>query len=123
MMCPKADHRVTGTKRWPCLARVSTRDQNLTGQIDALKAAGTARSFNGLANSGKHFPALLCHHYSRHPSGCRLQLWLGATRPIELVIEANDDRVEIGAYADRSNRVEVVVLAAEIVEVIFDLSR
>ena len=50
-------------------------------------------------------------------------LGLRATRPIELVIEANDDRVEIGAYADRGNRVEIVVLGAEIVEVIFDLAR
>jgi ATP dependent DNA ligase domain len=50
-----------------------------------------------------------------------LQLWLGAAGPIELVIEANDDRVEIGAYADRRNCVEVVVFAAEIVEVVLNL--
>jgi hypothetical protein len=54
--------------------------------------------------------------------GLTIWLWLGAARPIELVIEANDDRVEIGVYADRGNRVEIVVLAAEIVEVILDLS-
>jgi len=53
--------------------------------------------------------------------GLTIWLWLGAARPIELVIEANDDRVEIGVYADRGNRVEIVVLAAEIVEVILDL--
>jgi hypothetical protein len=30
--------------------------------------------------------------------------------------------VEIGAYADRGNGVEIVVLAAEVVEIIFDLA-
>src|SRR6516164_5562996 len=51
-----------------------------------------------------------------------LPLWLGPTRPIEFVIEANDDRMKIGADADRSNRVEIVVLAAEVVEIILDLA-
>src|SRR6516164_8322377 len=50
-----------------------------------------------------------------------LRLRLGAARPIELVIEANDDRVEIGVYADRGNRNEIVVFGAEVVEVILDL--
>ena len=49
-----------------------------------------------------------------------LKAW--AARPIEPVIEADDDRVEIGAYADRGNGVEIVVLAAEVVKVILDLA-
>ena len=59
------------------------------------------------------------------PAGSRVGLCclrLGAARPIEPVIEADDDRVEIGAYADRGNGVEIVVLAAEVVKVIFDLA-
>jgi hypothetical protein len=44
-------------------------------------------------------------------------LGLGAARPIEPVIEANGDRVEIGANADRRNGVEIVVPAAEVIEI------
>ena len=51
---------------------------------------------------------------------CRLRL--GAARPIETIIEADDDRVEIGAYADRRNAAEIVVLAAEVIEIILDLA-
>jgi len=50
------------------------------------------------------------------------RLGLGAARPIKPLIEADDDRVEIGADADRGNGVEIVVLAAEVVEVILDLA-
>ena len=49
-------------------------------------------------------------------------LGLGAARPIEPVIEANGDRVEIGANADRRNSVEIVVPAAEVIEIVFDLA-
>jgi len=49
-------------------------------------------------------------------------LGLGAARPIEPVIEANDDRVEIGANADRRNGVEIVILAPEVIEIILDLA-
>ena len=48
-------------------------------------------------------------------------LRLGTARPIEPVIQSNDDRVEIGVYADRGNEVEIVVLGAEIVEIILNL--
>jgi hypothetical protein len=54
--------------------------------------------------------------------GYRCVLGLGAARPIEPVIEANDDRVEIGAHADRRKGVEIVVLAAEVIEIILDLA-
>jgi hypothetical protein len=49
-------------------------------------------------------------------------LGLGAARPTEPVIEANDDRVEIGANADRRNGVEIVILAPEVIEIILDLA-
>ena len=49
-------------------------------------------------------------------------LRLGAAGPIELVIEPNGQSVEIGLHAYGRNRIEIVVLAPEIVEVIFDLA-
>src|SRR5215467_745773 len=52
----------------------------------------------------------------------RALLRLGAARPVEPVIEANNDRVQIGAYAGRRNEIEIVVLAAKVVEIIFDLA-
>ena len=49
-------------------------------------------------------------------------LGLGTARPIELVIETDRQSVEIGVYTDRGNRVEIVALAAEVVEIILDLA-
>src|SRR3974377_472719 len=44
------------------------------------------------------------------------------TRPIETVVETQNQRIHVGADADWSQH-EVIVLAAEIVEVEFDLAR
>src|SRR5262249_18127107 len=49
-------------------------------------------------------------------------LWLGAARPIELVIDAGCQHVQIGTYGHRRNRREIIIFAAEIVEVILDLA-
>src|SRR5262249_19133666 len=50
-------------------------------------------------------------------------LWLGAARPIDLVIDADGQGVEIGAHTDGRDRIEIIVLAAEIVEIVLDLAR
>ena len=51
------------------------------------------------------------------------RLGLGAARPIEPVIETDNKRVEVGLHAHGRDRVEIVVPATEIVEVIFDFRR
>ena len=48
-------------------------------------------------------------------------LWLGAARPVELVIDADCQGVEVRADGDRRDP-EIVVSAAEIVEVVLDLA-
>ena len=50
------------------------------------------------------------------------RLGLRAARPIELIIEAYGQGVEIGLHAYGRDRVEIVVLCAEIIEVVFDLT-
>src|SRR5262249_9622100 len=54
------------------------------------------------------------HHHFR--------LWLWAPRPIELIIDAGCQHVQIGAYGHRRNRREIIIFATEIVEVILDLA-
>jgi hypothetical protein len=49
------------------------------------------------------------------------RLWFGAARPIELIIEAHRERVQVGTDGNWGE-VEIVVFATKTVEIVLDLA-